>query len=40
MHNIVYYQSNMIGPTVLIMNLHIPKYPTFYISSKLPNVQP
>ena len=35
MHNIVYYQSNMTCLTVLIMNLHIPKCPTCYISFKI-----
>ena len=41
MHNIMYYQSNMTCLTVLIINLHIPKCPTFYISfkiSKLPTL--
>ena len=35
MHNIVYYQSNMTCLTVLIMNIHIHKYPIFYISFKI-----
>ena len=41
MHNIVYYQSNMTCLTVLIMNLQIPKYLTFYVFkiSKLPTVK-
>ena len=40
MHNIVYYQSYMTCLMVLIMNLHIPKCPTFNISLKLANFQP
>ena len=36
----MYYQSNMTCLIVLIMNLHIPKCPMFYISLKLANVQP
>ena len=43
MHNIMYYQStgcNMTCLNVLIMNLHIPKCPTVYISLKLANFKP
>ena len=32
MPNVGYYQTNMTCLTVLIMKLHIPKCPRFYIS--------